>query len=371
MFGVSPGLTPDWLRRASDSALPLLPGVMTPSDVIAARAAGFTELKLFPAQQAGGIGMLKALAGPFPDVAFCPTGGVSRRPRPTFWRCPMWPASADRGSRRASSSMPATGARSRSSLARPPPSAPADGDGARSADPGRTGSCERVPPRLASGQRGAVRSRGDRTSGWTSPSPRLGYSRESTIDAAITDTITPSDQLDRQLAAGDAVEPHHLEPDEDQHDGQPVPQQVELVDGAASRKYSDRRPRIAKMFEVNTMSGSRVSAKIAGTESTANTMSVTSRHEQGDEQRGRVAAGRPAHEEALAVQLVVTGNRRRNEPDQRVALGVDRLLRARRASCRPVTMRKAPNSYDHPVELHEDRAQGDEEARKTSAPRMP
>ena len=61
---------------------------MTPSDVIAARAAGFTELKLFPAQQAGGIGMLKALAGPFPDVSFCPTGGVSAATAPEFLALP-------------------------------------------------------------------------------------------------------------------------------------------------------------------------------------------------------------------------------------------------------------------------------------------
>ena len=50
---------------------------MTPSDVLVARTAGFIALKLFPAQQAGGMGMLKALAGPFPDVMFCPTGGVT------------------------------------------------------------------------------------------------------------------------------------------------------------------------------------------------------------------------------------------------------------------------------------------------------
>ena len=76
VFGVSPGLTPELVAAARDSGLPLLPGVMTPSDVIAARAAGFTELKLFPAQQAGGVGMLQALRGPFPDVMFCPTGGI-------------------------------------------------------------------------------------------------------------------------------------------------------------------------------------------------------------------------------------------------------------------------------------------------------
>ena len=77
LFGVSPGLTHELIAAARDSGLPLLPGVMTPSDVIAARTAGFTELKLFPAQQAGGIGMLRALGGPFPDVTFCPTGGIT------------------------------------------------------------------------------------------------------------------------------------------------------------------------------------------------------------------------------------------------------------------------------------------------------
>ena len=88
VFGVSPGLTPALVATARASALPLLPGVMTPSDVIAARAAGFNELKLFPAQQAGGIGMLGALAGPFPDVTFCPTGGVSAATAPDFLALP-------------------------------------------------------------------------------------------------------------------------------------------------------------------------------------------------------------------------------------------------------------------------------------------
>lgn len=87
-FGVSPGLTPALVAAAKDSALPLLPGVMTPSDVIAARAAGFTELKLFPAQQAGGIGMLKAMGGPFPDVTFCPTGGIAAATAPDFLALP-------------------------------------------------------------------------------------------------------------------------------------------------------------------------------------------------------------------------------------------------------------------------------------------
>ncbi|WP_213959858.1 bifunctional 4-hydroxy-2-oxoglutarate aldolase/2-dehydro-3-deoxy-phosphogluconate aldolase [Variovorax sp. dw_954] len=88
VFGVSPGLTPDLIAAARDNDLPLLPGVMTPSDVIAARAAGYSELKLFPAQQAGGIGMLKALAGPFPGVTFCPTGGISAATAPDFLALP-------------------------------------------------------------------------------------------------------------------------------------------------------------------------------------------------------------------------------------------------------------------------------------------
>jgi len=87
-FGVSPGLTPALIEAARASDLPLLPGVMTPSEVIAARAAGFTALKLFPAQQAGGIGMLKALASPFGDVTFCPTGGVTFENAPEFLALP-------------------------------------------------------------------------------------------------------------------------------------------------------------------------------------------------------------------------------------------------------------------------------------------
>ena len=87
-FGVSPGLTPVLIEAARASSLPMLPGVMTPSEAIAARAAGFTELKLFPAQQAGGIGMLKAMGGPFPDLTFCPTGGVTQASAPDFLALP-------------------------------------------------------------------------------------------------------------------------------------------------------------------------------------------------------------------------------------------------------------------------------------------
>ena len=87
-FAVSPGLTPALVEAQRTSGLPWLPGVMTPSDVIAARAAGLSALKLFPAQQAGGLEMLKALRGPFPDVVFCPTGGVTPATAPTFLALP-------------------------------------------------------------------------------------------------------------------------------------------------------------------------------------------------------------------------------------------------------------------------------------------
>lgn len=75
-FAVSPGATPELLDAADARDLPLLPGVQTASEVMAALARGFDVLKFFPAGQAGGTAMLKALAGPFPQVRFCPTGGV-------------------------------------------------------------------------------------------------------------------------------------------------------------------------------------------------------------------------------------------------------------------------------------------------------
>jgi 2-dehydro-3-deoxyphosphogluconate aldolase/(4S)-4-hydroxy-2-oxoglutarate aldolase len=87
-FAVSPGLTPALIGAAKHYGIALLPGVMTPSDVIAARAAGFFQLKLFPAQQAGGVGMLKALYGPFPDTLFCPTGGITVETAPQFLALP-------------------------------------------------------------------------------------------------------------------------------------------------------------------------------------------------------------------------------------------------------------------------------------------
>lgn len=87
VFGVSPGLTHALIEAARSSGLPLLPGVMSPSEVMAAREAGFYQLKLFPAVPAGGVGMLNAIAGPLPDVTFCPTGGISHETASQFLAC--------------------------------------------------------------------------------------------------------------------------------------------------------------------------------------------------------------------------------------------------------------------------------------------
>ena len=87
VFGVSPGLTAALIDAAKTSGLPLLPGVMTPSEVMAAREAGFRQLKLFPAVPAGGVGMLNAIAGPLSDIVFCPTGGISIETAPQFLAC--------------------------------------------------------------------------------------------------------------------------------------------------------------------------------------------------------------------------------------------------------------------------------------------
>jgi 2-dehydro-3-deoxyphosphogluconate aldolase/(4S)-4-hydroxy-2-oxoglutarate aldolase len=99
-FGISPGLSPDLLRAAAASDLPFAPGIATASELMVALAAGFDTLKFFPAEQAGGIKALRALAGPFPNVRFCPTGGIGEANAATWlaepnvlcvggsWLCP-------------------------------------------------------------------------------------------------------------------------------------------------------------------------------------------------------------------------------------------------------------------------------------------
>ena len=83
-FAVSPGYTAEVGQACRQLGLPLLPGVATASEVMAASAGGLSFLKFFPAVQAGGLAMLKALAGPFPDIVFCPTGGISIETAPQY-----------------------------------------------------------------------------------------------------------------------------------------------------------------------------------------------------------------------------------------------------------------------------------------------
>ena len=83
-FAVSPGYTHSVGQACRDLNLPLLPGVATSSEIMQAQEDGFHELKFFPALQAGGLNMLKAWQGPFGEVRFCPTGGITPINAPEF-----------------------------------------------------------------------------------------------------------------------------------------------------------------------------------------------------------------------------------------------------------------------------------------------
>jgi 2-dehydro-3-deoxyphosphogluconate aldolase/(4S)-4-hydroxy-2-oxoglutarate aldolase len=112
-FGISPGITPTLAKAAAASALPYFPGVGGASDLMLALEHGFNVVKLFPSDIVGGIKMAKALGGPFPEVQFCLTGGVTVESMPQLlkqanvlcvggsWMCPAsliaakdWPAIA-------------------------------------------------------------------------------------------------------------------------------------------------------------------------------------------------------------------------------------------------------------------------------------
>jgi len=75
-FTVTPGVTQDMLQAGVDSAIPLLPGISSPSELMMGYALGYRRFKLFPAEVSGGVAAIKAFGGPFGDVRFCPTGGV-------------------------------------------------------------------------------------------------------------------------------------------------------------------------------------------------------------------------------------------------------------------------------------------------------
>lgn len=76
-FIVTPGSTTAIVDAAQAAGVPILPGVNTPSEAMALLEKGITEMKFFPAEAAGGIPMLKSIAGPLPQIQFCPTGGVN------------------------------------------------------------------------------------------------------------------------------------------------------------------------------------------------------------------------------------------------------------------------------------------------------
>jgi len=83
-FALSPGATPALLAAATASPLPFIPGIATASEAMAARDAGFTALKFFPAEQLGGSRALASLGAPMPDLIFCPTGGVTAENAPAY-----------------------------------------------------------------------------------------------------------------------------------------------------------------------------------------------------------------------------------------------------------------------------------------------
>jgi 2-dehydro-3-deoxyphosphogluconate aldolase/(4S)-4-hydroxy-2-oxoglutarate aldolase len=102
-FMVSPGASPRLIDAAADSAIPLLPGAVTPGEMLALAERGYRHLKFFPAEQAGGPGYLKALASPLAELRFCPTGGITPENAPRYLALPnvlcvgsSWLAPADK-----------------------------------------------------------------------------------------------------------------------------------------------------------------------------------------------------------------------------------------------------------------------------------
>ncbi|WP_018981901.1 bifunctional 4-hydroxy-2-oxoglutarate aldolase/2-dehydro-3-deoxy-phosphogluconate aldolase [Salinimonas chungwhensis] len=76
-FAISPGMTADLLEAGKQCSIPLIPGISSTSDLMKGKDAGYTHMKFFPAEASGGIKAIKSISGPFPDVTFCPTGGIS------------------------------------------------------------------------------------------------------------------------------------------------------------------------------------------------------------------------------------------------------------------------------------------------------
>lgn len=87
-FLVSPGTTPALIEAAKSCSIPLLPGVATPTEAMHLYVQGFSHLKFFPAEAAGGVPMLKSIGGPLPQITFCPTGGIDLAKAPSYLALP-------------------------------------------------------------------------------------------------------------------------------------------------------------------------------------------------------------------------------------------------------------------------------------------
>lgn len=76
-FAISPGLTKDLLQAGNESDIALIPGISSISELMDAADFGYDHLKFFPAEASGGVNAIKSIGGPFPDIKFCPTGGIN------------------------------------------------------------------------------------------------------------------------------------------------------------------------------------------------------------------------------------------------------------------------------------------------------
>lgn len=102
-YALSPGGTPKLMKAARKRSIPFIPGVATSSEIQRGIELGYTHFKLFPAEQLGGVATLKALAGPLPNVRFCPTGSITAEKAPSYLALPnvlcvggSWIAPADK-----------------------------------------------------------------------------------------------------------------------------------------------------------------------------------------------------------------------------------------------------------------------------------
>lgn len=88
VFAISPGFNSTFAQAATQSSIAVIPGIATPGELMLALEHGIDTCKLFPAEAVGGRDMLKALYGPFPQVKFCPTGGISPSTAPEYLKLP-------------------------------------------------------------------------------------------------------------------------------------------------------------------------------------------------------------------------------------------------------------------------------------------